>query len=459
MSKDNAHRDYVKEFRDKQAAKFIAALEQDGTNWVQHWQNDICRNGSSNREYTGVNQISLMLSGHKDPRWFTFSQIIDLGHTLHPGVEWHLKKGSRGEGVEFWFPVDLYDHQEISWADYDRAQKEPDFDADRYALRARHFTVFNAEDIEGIEPYHGMNISNARPEQAVKDLAAGMGVPVIYDQKASAFYRPSTDEVHLPQPQQFDSQADLDMTTLHELSHASGSPKRLDRPNQNEFGSPEYAFEELIAEITSVFMAARIPGVITTAPSFENNEAYVAGWIQAIEDRPEALMDAIRSAQKAAEYMDNALDRETERRHKFEQSVEPLFDALQTDNVLRADVSTAMQSALNAYAEYRPDIHTRSDFAQVIGDHMRNPDDRSQPFVPGDRLAEFISGTDGLNRVIANTVLAAIERTDEYRSLTMNGQSLDNGTLVLSGDEAVSIVSEYEPAEELVLERTKDEVN
>ncbi len=41
---------------------------------------------------------------------------------------------------------------------------------------------------------------------------------------------------------------------LHEMAHSTGHESRLNRPLLNAFGTPEYAKEELNAELTSLFL-------------------------------------------------------------------------------------------------------------------------------------------------------------------------------------------------------------
>jgi antirestriction protein ArdC len=69
-------------------------------------------------------------------------------------------------------------------------------------------------------------------------------------------------------------------TTYHEMSHAVGHPKRLNRKSITEaapFGSPTYSFEEMIAEMSAAYLCAEAgisPAVL------ENQAAYVAGWLK-----------------------------------------------------------------------------------------------------------------------------------------------------------------------------------
>ena len=45
---------------------------------------------------------------------------------------------------------------------------------------------------------------------------------------------------------------------FHELGHWSGAEARLNRQLGYSFGSPEYALEELVAELTSAFLCAEL---------------------------------------------------------------------------------------------------------------------------------------------------------------------------------------------------------
>jgi antirestriction protein ArdC len=64
-----------------------------------------------------------------------------------------------------------------------------------------------------------------------------------------AFYRPSTDCIHLPLKEQFPSAGDYYSTLLHELGHWTGHATRLNRDLSDPFGSIGYVREELRAEI------------------------------------------------------------------------------------------------------------------------------------------------------------------------------------------------------------------
>lgn len=92
-------------------------------------------------------------------------------------------------------------------------------------------------------------------------------------------------------------------TALQELSHSTGHPTRLNRPQGGFFGSEQYAYEELVAEMCSCFMGVEL-STEATPEHIDNHKAYVQSWIEAIRDKPDSLIRAIKDAEAAANYMD-----------------------------------------------------------------------------------------------------------------------------------------------------------
>ena len=64
--------------------------------------------------------------------------------------------------------------------------------------------------------------------------------------------------------------------------------------------SETYAKEELVAEISSMFVSAET-GIPQTQEHFDNHAAYVDHWVKAIKEDPNALFRAVNQAQKASE--------------------------------------------------------------------------------------------------------------------------------------------------------------
>ena len=90
-------------------------------------------------------------------------------------------------------------------------------------------------------------------------------------------------------------------TMLHEHAHWTGHKSRLDRlPNNQDRKS--YAYEELVAELTSVLMSAHL-GVAKTPTA--DHAKYLNSWRQAIHDNPRVIMKAMADAEKAMKHLNS----------------------------------------------------------------------------------------------------------------------------------------------------------
>lgn len=294
------------EYQELLAKEFLTCLSQKGLDWKKGW-NEVASapcNAVTNAPYHGVNQFYLGLlaltRGYTDPRWATMNQIMDRSGTYHPGQQWHLQKGSKAVYVEYWYVWDPAAKQTLPWSEYRRLT--PD-EQRAYSLRVRYTPVFHASMIDGLEPLRTPAREERRLDGLVPRLSEGMGVEILFDGGGRAFYRPSEDKIHLPPRSAFVSEYELNATALHELAHATGHPTRLDRPMAGRFGTREYAYEELVAEISSCFMGVALDAEQTPS-HVENHKAYVQSWIADIANKTETLIEAIRDAQTAVQYME-----------------------------------------------------------------------------------------------------------------------------------------------------------
>lgn len=288
----------TKEFRKSVADMFVKGLSEEGLNWKQGWATTgELRNAVSNRNYKGLNKFYLklvsMVRDYKDPRWMTFNQIRDEGY--------HLEKGSKGAKVEYWFPFDTIKKKGVSFEEKERLIKEGERKKEDFSLVAKYYTVFNGDNISGL-PEIELPKNEIEPNKVLEQISKGMNVEIYNDGEDRAFYRPSTDDIHLPLPEVFSSDNEYNAVAFHELGHATGHESRLNRDQSGVFGTSAYAKEELVAEITSAFMA-ETTGISLEDMNMENHKAYVNGWIASIEDDPEYLIKAISQAHDAADYM------------------------------------------------------------------------------------------------------------------------------------------------------------
>lgn len=295
-----------KSYRDEMADFFIKGLEEDPIKFIRGW--DFSKTGnpvnySKNKEYNGINKLYLKLLevklGYGDNRWLTFNQLKEK--------DLHLQKGAKGAKVEYYIP---YDNEKKKWAKWDEFNlgatyiDENGMICDKYSLRQRLFTVFNASQIDGIEKLPVDYTKNKiDQEKVIERISNKMGVKIIERRNSqSAFYDPNDDEIILPEREQFKSRGDYIRTSLHELGHSTGHSTRLNRDLSGKFGSRKYAFEELVAEITSSFMGEYVSEPITESV-LENHKAYIQSWAKEIKNNKNFLFKAIKEAETASNYI------------------------------------------------------------------------------------------------------------------------------------------------------------
>jgi antirestriction protein ArdC len=110
------------------------------------------------------------------------------------------------------------------------------------------------------------------------------------------------DIIQMPNKSAFSDESSYYATIFHELTHWTGAESRLKREFGKRFGNPEYAFEELVAEMGAAFLCQdyRIQGELRHA-------GYIQHWLKACRNDATAIFKAAALAQKSADYI-NSLD-------------------------------------------------------------------------------------------------------------------------------------------------------
>ncbi len=297
----------MNKMRQEMIDAFLAALQEDRIPWHRTWTAipvSVPRNAVKDTEYRGVNRFWLLhmaeRNGYSDPRWCTYKQAKDNGY--------QVRKGEKGTHVEFWSLYDRKTKTKISEAEADilRQELSPEEYAERIKPVANTYTVFNAEQIEGIpklpeEAVKTYELDEGGLVQMRETLLENMGV-LFQEGGEKAFYRPSEDCIHLPEIRRFESEYDYMATLLHEAGHATGHEGRLHRPTSVEFGTPSYAKEELRAEIASAFTAQALR-LSQSGSHMDNHKAYIQSWIKILKNEPDELFRAIRDAEKISDYL------------------------------------------------------------------------------------------------------------------------------------------------------------
>jgi antirestriction protein ArdC len=273
-----------KEFRQALAQKIIDQLEAGTAPWIKPWDATLAPPGSpcnavSGREYRGGNRLWLDCQGYVDPRWCTYKLATKQG--------WQVRKGEKSTLIEYW----QWTQRQV---DEQGQVREVKLDQPRV-----YFTrVFNIQQMEHAPKYQPPVLSWT-PEEAAESILRASKATILHDKQDVAFYSPTKDEIHLPPPALFGTAIGYYATALHELGHWSGHPERLNRDLFNKFGTPDYAREELRAELASYFLASRLS--IPHDPG--QHAAYIGGWIDALRKDHNELFRAARDAERISEYV------------------------------------------------------------------------------------------------------------------------------------------------------------
>ena len=307
--------DIVMDERKKLVEKIIENMENGDLLFKKGWDVSLLRpqNPVSEVMYLGGNRLKLgmeaVLNDYKDPRWVTFAQAKANG--------WNVKKGEKGTKCEKWI--------------FTKTVKEKDENGKIIEKEERldkpfptYFTVFNAEQVEGIPPLNLIKADKEQTYEIAEDFIASSECPIKEVAQDKAYYSPSEDEIVLPLREAFKSKEAFLRTTLHEMGHSTGHPSRLNRDQINVFGSPEYAKEELVAELCSIFTQARL-NIKLEGEHFNDHTAYLKSWIGVLKNDPSELFRAATKAEAASERLyNNYLEREKELIKELDKKIENL---------------------------------------------------------------------------------------------------------------------------------------
>lgn len=290
-SNDNGPAEPKKPFHEVVAEKLITQLEQGTAPWQKPWNPGLPGAGMpmnpvTGKRYKGINAVHLLSEGRSDTRWLTFKQAKAAGASV--------RKGEKATHVQYWqFTRDVVKKEKDGTPVLDDKGKPVKETVKLERPDVFYAAVFNAEQIDGLPPAVAIEKKWDSQERAEQILAAS-GAKISHDQQDRAFYRMSTDSIHLPYKEAFESAERYYATALHELGHWTGHQSRLDRDLSHPFGSEGYAREELRAEIASMIMGDELG--IGHDPS--QHVAYVKSWIKALQQDPLEIFRAAADAER-----------------------------------------------------------------------------------------------------------------------------------------------------------------
>jgi antirestriction protein ArdC len=277
--------------------QIITALEQGRAPWVRPWKqlrgkhnrgNPMPHNAVTGNEYTGINFMLLGLKqdalGYESAGWLTFAQAIKVGG--------NVKKGEKGTRV-------IKVGQVIKTVKDEKTGEEKE----KGLNFLREFTVFNLDQCEKLP--ESITAPHYTPAPAALEIMHAGVAGIVKNNNVNlqhggnkAFYAPAMDKIQMPAPACFDALQNYEATLLHELTHWTGNPKRLNRPMHGMFGNADYAKEELVAELGAAFMCAAL-GIDGKLQHAE----YIASWLRVLKNDKKAIFHASTQARKAAEFL------------------------------------------------------------------------------------------------------------------------------------------------------------
>ena len=286
-------------------------LENGAGLWKQGWiARGAPESAITGKKYRGINNFFLTLvalsKGYTDNRWATFNQMEEKGWKFKTDEEGKSLGKGAGVPVEFY---SLHDRktkkafEKSTLVGMDESEQQEYMKENVFPIR-RSYYVFNGDIIDGIPELERYEIDpNARVERVDKFLQMWNDneVQIIHGGEM-AYYSPTKDEIHLPPMNAFLSLQDYYSTAFHETGHSTGHQSRLNRKLDNKFGTPEYAEEELRAEIASMFLSQEF-GISADMSAIRNNSAYIQAWKEKLQENPDVLFTAIADANNITKYI------------------------------------------------------------------------------------------------------------------------------------------------------------
>jgi antirestriction protein ArdC len=265
--------------------RIIAQLEKGVIPWKQPWtESGLPKNLITKNTYRGINLLLLLSLGYERMFFLTSKQITELGATV--------KKDEKAHLVVYWNWVESKD--EVTT---DGKPKKAPF--------LRYYLVYNVDQCEGIDEDKIPEPTESKftPIEYCENMVLNMpNLPTIKHKEQKAYYEPLRDFINMPKPETFENEDRYYATLFHELVHSTGHRSRLNRKGLLEmtpFGSEAYSFEELIAEIGSSYLCYHA-GIESP---FEQQAAYIEGWLKKLQSDNRFIIQASSSAQKATDYI------------------------------------------------------------------------------------------------------------------------------------------------------------
>ena len=265
----------------------LEAIEKGTAPWQKGWisKGGMPKNHLTDYQYGIGNAVNCWV--HNEKYGYTSNRYISVKKAIKLGFQF---KGEKGDDVRKSFPIYFFSQMERN---------------DAGDITQRPFMIVtnnaNIEQFEGIEDVKDeVFVHDGADLTPATRLQVALGVKM---REGEPSYRPLTDEVAMPDLCQFKTVKGYLSTMFHEFAHSTGHEKRLKRDMTGRFGTPEYAFEELIAELSAVFLCAE-HGIDY---DIEHHASYLGHWAKLLKDDSNKFIKASTAANKVLRYCNEAV--------------------------------------------------------------------------------------------------------------------------------------------------------
>jgi len=273
--------------------------------WINLSSDSIfAKNAVSKHIYSGINQLILNYLrksyNYNFNSWMTFKQLSKL--------DGRIKKGSKASMVVY--KSALYfdkktDRNITKLVEHliknNKSLEHLNF---RKVGYLKGYNVFNISQIDNLpSEFYKIEelekLSEFEQNEQAEHIINSTKANIVCLAQNRAYYSNGEDKIYLPERKQFISNEAFYSVAFHELGHWTGNKERLDRPKGHIFGSKEYAFEELIAEINSAFLCA----CIGFESRITDNVDYLNSWLSVMKEDKQFIVQASSKAQKSSDYI------------------------------------------------------------------------------------------------------------------------------------------------------------
>jgi len=282
--------------------RILQALDKGVVPWRKPWRGGSQgqpKSLSTRKPYNGINVWLLSMAatdaGYTSPYWVTYKKAQELGG--------QVRKGEKSTIAVFWKQYEK-----------ERTDDTGAIVKDEIWL-LRYYNLFNVDQCDNlnpdklpidVQPDTDKKELDFQPIEYCEHIVTNMQrrPEITHSNERRAYYRPSTDTVHLPDRKHFETETGYYSVAFHELGHSTGHEIRLGRKNFNvaSFGSGNYGKEELVAE----FCASMLCGICgIDNETIDQAASYIDNWKRTIKADKKLVVQAASAGQKAADYIQN----------------------------------------------------------------------------------------------------------------------------------------------------------